>query len=215
MKLLVISSDLKPRYVINQIILKAISSNDGINILVVPGLNGHLQGIVGFPCFAFVVDTDGCQQLAELNDWCSDILRIHHPVPDTILSYYAQRRRVLANANDIIMDDNSSIPIKCANDPENSSKYLLHKDANCDQRAFVPQNAALLKPVAYNVQTLKQTKSDFISLDVLGGANQTKKRPKKEKKKATQLYQPLVIHKVQNSSGERLSKTLKKKNKGK
>lgn len=214
-KLLVLSSDLKPRYVINQLILKAISSNDGIHILLVPGLNGHLEGIVGFPCFAFVVDQDGCQQLAELNGWCGDILRIHHPVPDTILSYYAQRRRVLANANDINMDDNASMPIKSANEPENTSQFLLHRDANCDQRAFVPQNAALLRPVAYNVQTLNQTKSDFISLDLLGGASQAKKRPKKEKKKSPQLYQPLVIHKVQNSSGERLSKALQKKNKGK
>lgn len=212
---MVISADLKPRYVINQIILRAIFSRNSIHILLVPGLNVRLQSLVDFSCFAFVVDDDGWNQLSELNEWCREISHAHYPVPNMIVSYYEQRRRLLADDNDINLGDDTSMFIESVDEPENISNYHLHRDAG--RRAFTPQNVANLKPVSYNVQTIKEIKSDFIALNLLDGyaksaTNHANKMSKIDKKRRTEIYQPLVIHKVQNSSGKRPNKKLNRKN---
>lgn len=225
-KLLVLSADLKPRYIINQIILKAIANNKAITILLVPGLNTRLQSIVDFSCFAFVIADVGWQQLVELRQWCTDIIRSNHPIPDVITTYYKQRKSILDDAkNDAKMDCNTStaIPFKSTLNAQtvNTSNYHLTK-VNA-QRAFVPQNAVNLKPVAFKVQTIKHMKSDFISLEGTGGSvdhkpSKTKRKSEKEKKRkvksdASIIYQSLIIHKVQNSSNVIEKKQAKKKKK--
>lgn len=228
MKLLVLSADLKPRYVINQIILKAIASNEGISIFLVSGLQSPLQAIVDFSCFAFVITDAGWQQLPELRQWCTENTRSHYPIPEIITSYYKQRKNVLASTNDIDMECDSSNTIPTSSAVETVHSSDLHLPKVYAKRAFVPQNAANFKPVAFKIQTIKHTKNDFISLELPGGSsdqqpnknkrkreqeqNKEKKR-KKVKSDASIIYQSLIIHKVQNSSGNKEKKLLKKNKK--
>lgn len=200
-------------------ILKAIASNDGIKILLVSGLNSRIEQIVNFSCFAFVILDAGWQQLLELQEWCTDIVRSHYPMPEKILLYYEQRRSVPASIGETDIDSNTpkAVPLRSTDETIIADRYHLTK--NSVERSFIPPNAANLKPVSFKVQTIKKMKTEFISLNLQDGDSdfhpKKKKKHQTEKNRITPLYHPLVIHKIKNSSDDKASKSSKKKKKSK
>lgn len=200
-------------------ILKALASNDGITILLVSSLNSRIEQIVNFSCFAFVILDAGCQQLRQLHKWCTDIVRSHYPIPEQILSYYEQRRRTPASKDASGIGCNSSITVPLHTAAETIIVDRYHLTKKHMERAFIPQNAANLKPVSFKVQTIKKMKSEFISLDLQdsGSDFHSKKKTKyqKDTSRITPVYHPLVIHKIKNSSDDKAGKISKKKKKPK
>lgn len=217
--MLIISADLKPRYIVNQIILQAISSNEHIIIFLVSNLNNLLQELVKFSCYAFVILDDGIEQLPELYSWSKEISIKYHPIPELIDSYFKQRKRSLISKEDSKCTTEPSCHSE-TKDVNVNSLYLTKEDS---QRGFIPNNAINLKPSTLRVGSIKRIKADFISLDLQENDKiqfatashpvRKKKHFKKEKKSqaSLKLYQPLIIHKVQNSSNKIKKKRNKKK----
>lgn len=156
MSTLIISADLKPRYVINQIILLAVTRNSSINVLCVSSLNNRLNRIVPFSCFCLCVlkNDDNSTELRPIVDWCRSIIEIHHPINQQYFN--------IADPNQPEPQVNAdSDPMNAANAPNiemadvSFEKMYLMKAVH--ERAFVPTNTTTTKTFA--------SSNDFISLD--------------------------------------------------
>lgn len=212
-KLLVLSADLKPRYVANQIILQAFAANEHIRILCVPSLSTVMQPILNFSCYAFVIDD--WSQFAELDKWTDEIISEHFTVPATIQTYFDQRRA----SKHCPMEVDECVkakPIKLPEEIIEVNRFYLKKSES-DQKAFVPKNTINLKPIALEIESLNKIKSDFISLATYDGDNDqptSSKHVKKSKKRPLAMYRELTIHKIQ-SNPNKVKKFKDKKNKKK
>lgn len=195
-KLLLISADLKPRYVINQIILLALSKNAGTSILCVPQLELLLKEVHEFECFCMSVGD--AVKASNLIGWGRKLTECHYPVPPQLVSNFAQREK--ATRMDV---DAARAP---ANQSEAISVDTLYLRANNgEQRAFVPKNAINLKPLSFKVDSLAKDKNDFISIDNYNSDESARKRtlPKQSKKKSQPAlnkqnkYMPTTVWKMQ------------------
>lgn len=220
-KLLVLSADLKPRYVTNQIIIQALAHNDDIQIACVPNLSTLMQNIFNFSCYAFVINDKNWSELSNLSQWIIQIIETNFPLPDEIKSHFAKRRarsddkksdeemvtsaegRIIKGKFVNFMDGNDlnrmrqQKLVRCNEtcDADINQLYLTRDNPN--QRSFVPKNAVDLKPIAIQLESLNKIKSDFISLDTYDGASnfkstQSTSNPKYAKKKSKR---PLTMYK--------------------
>lgn len=232
-RVLVLSADLKPRYVINQIILLALARNEAINILCVSNLEQEVKSLVDFQCFALSINDTPASAFHKLFDWCRIVTSERYPVPQLIQTYFSARRRPSTEIKSIPMEtepestESTETPL--------SSFYLTRSSTAPEQRAFLPKNAINFKPLSFDVASLGQIKSDFISLDAFDSdgnsdkdinsvsspssvpsamqpheAKGTKHKPIHIKKvmKGAERYQPAKIKRFTGNPG-------KKKNNGK
>lgn len=218
------SADLKPRYVINQIILLALAKHDEISILCVSNLEEKIKSLVDFPCFAFVVTDDCSPKLTKLIDWCKLTITSHYPVPAFIQSYFKHRSNVELDSSAPMETNTSQEIIVQSENVSFDSLYLIKNNGNLgqQQRAFIPQNAINLKPLSFEVATsLGKDQSDFISLHAFDGddkpirtlsqpvANQSKQSAGNKWTKHKNQYQSVTINKIQGN----VNKTQKNPNK--
>lgn len=129
--MLVISADLKPRYIVNQIILLALARNPAISILCVPQLSQQLREVVNFPCFCMAIAGDTSVELQPILDWCQTMVTEHHPKPsDNNKSTPLQRNLSLKPDQDI----------GCQSDVIMTVADLHLKKTVINARLFVPSN---------------------------------------------------------------------------
>lgn len=232
-KLLILSADLKPRYVANQIIVQALASNPYIHILCVANMAIFTQTLLNFSCYAFVVGHEHWPEMPELNLWTVKIVAENFPLPQTIKEHYAKRP-----------DSNTSIPmevdeqcrIKKQKETIDTKSIVgvddvkrLHLTRDTNQRAFIPKNGINLKRIALEIESLNKIKSDFISLQTYSNSSDEptssssfdfksfkgyEKNAKKNGKRPLTLYRELTIHKIQNNPNK-IKKIKDKKNKKK
>lgn len=232
-KMLVLSADLKPRYVANQIILQALACNENIRIICVPNLTNLTKTLLNFTCYAFVIVDRIWSQLSQLDQWTDKIISNNFPLPSIINAHFAKRRENKRSEISAMEVDAPQTKLQQLADSNGSSAdltYLHLTRVNCkaNQRAFVPRNGINLKPIALEIESLNKIKSDFISLDTYDGATEqpstfdfshTKghyKNSKKKGKTPLTLYRESTIHKIQNNPNKikKLKNKLnKKKNK--
>lgn len=213
-KLLVLSADLKPRYVANQIILQALASNEHIRILCVPNLESITQIIFKFSCYAFVISD--WSKLPELDKWTTGVINEHFPVPKLIDSYFGEKRKT----TEMEVDESQTKKPQLIEENVNVNSFYLSKD-NCkpNERAFVPRNAINLKPIALEIESIHKIKSDFISIDSdddnYGPSKQLHKKSKKHNKTPLALYRDLTVYKVQSNPNKvkKIKNKKQKKNK--
>lgn len=232
MKLLVLSADLKPRYIANQIILLALGANEGIRILCVPNMKNVFEPILNFTCYAFVISAENLSRFAELDKWTANLIDKHFPVSPIIEAHFGNRRNKNQTCPPDAMDVDELEAQSCKQISSSIETvdfdqiYLTRKNCEPNRRAFVPNNAVNLKPIAFELESLNKIKSDFISLDTYdnsSGGPSTSQHPKypnefpnkKQKKKKTPLvlYKPLIVHKVQSNPNKEKKHKNKNKNK--
>lgn len=149
---LIISADLKPRYVINQIILLALTRNKSINVVCVSNLNNRLSQILPFSCFCFCMVKHDDDRLRPIIGWCKSIIEINHPID--------QQYCHIPQKNETQNQDEDSNILEAANATNiemqavSFEKLYLMKPA-CE-RAFVPNNSKICKTFT--------SSNDFISL---------------------------------------------------
>lgn len=195
-KLLLISADLKPRYVINQIILLALSKSAGISILCVPQLELLLKETHEFECFC--VSVADAAEVSNLIGWGRKLTECHYPVPPEIVSNFVQREK------------STPMEVDAAQTPANQTEAIsvdkLYLRANTgEQRTFVPKNAINLKPLSFKVDSLAKDTNDFISIDNFNSDESARKQKfaKKSKTKSQPLlskqnkYMPTTVWKIQ------------------
>lgn len=162
-RILVLSADLKPRYVINQIILLALARNETVHIFCVPNLEHEMRSLVDFACFAFAIGDVEMSPWKQVFAWCKTMTIERYPVPELIRAYFdAHRRRTSSKNETIPMETESVVAIA---DVPLSHVHLVRPSAAPERRAFIPTNAINLKPMSFGVTSLGKIKSDFISLD--------------------------------------------------
>lgn len=165
-QIVILSSDLKPRYVINQVILLALARNESINILCVPNLEQEIKSLVDFQCFALAISDVESSEFQKLFEWCRIVTTERYPVPKLIREYFCARQQTSSEIESIPMEtDNASA--QCSRHVERSVSqlHLTRSNTAPEQRAFIPKNAISFKPLSFDVTSLDKIKSDFISLD--------------------------------------------------
>ncbi|XP_031637578.1 uncharacterized protein LOC116350010 [Contarinia nasturtii] len=199
-KLFVLSADLKPRYVANQIILQALACNEDIRILCVPNLETLIRPLLNFSCYAFVIDN--WSEFTELDQWTKSLIGDHFAVPTIIQAHFDQRKAMDVDETDASVE---KVP-KREEIVEVNRFYLFKDDCQENKRAFIPKSAINLKPIALELESLNKIKSDFVSLDSYESNNQASRshgkdfhKSKKHKKTPLALYRELTVHKVQNN----------------
>lgn len=224
MKLLVISADLKPRFVVNQIILLALGANQETRILCVPNMEKLMQPIVNFPCFAFVITNDSWSRFSELDKWTADLIENHFPVSHVIEACFGPPTDDKTTCRMEIDEPNKKIP-SVEEKVDFDSIYLTRGNSEPNQRVFVPKNAINMKPIALELEALNKIKSDFISLDAFdssGGPSSSQnqnyttefqKKLKKKRRTPLVLYRALTVQKVQSNPNKVKKIKNKKKNK--
>lgn len=201
-RLLILSADLKPRYVANQIIVQALAGNEAIRILCVPNLNDILRTIVHFSCYAFVINS--WADFSQLDEWTLTVINDNYPVPQVIRSHFAQRQETCSMEVDEYQAKHTKIIAhQCTREHVNIKHLHLYR-INCEsiQRVFVPKNGINLKPIALEIESLNKIKSDYISLDAVdGGSISTgfQRKSTKMSKRPSALYRDLTIYKIQNN----------------
>lgn len=156
-QILVLSADLKPRYVVNQIILLALAHNPDTRVLCLTRLNERLSAIVPFSCFCMAITTDGPDALRPLVDWCKAIIDQYHPNPNLNVRQVKKRVPIESSSPAEGVKDSAEME-----DVSFDNLYLTKSTKGT--RSFVPSNA--IKSV--------QTTNDFISL----GSTMTKSSDK-------------------------------------
>lgn len=229
-KLLVLSADLKPRYVANQIIVQALANNADIRILCVANMAIFTQNLLNFSCYAFVVGHEHWLEMLELNAWTAKIIDENFPLPLFIKEHYAKQQDSHSSISMEVDEEYQIIKQKVPSDPNfvagNFNLKHLHLTRNNCDRAFVPKNAINLKPIALEIESLNKIKSDFISLETYNNSNdeastfdfksvkRSENQAKKKGKRPLAMYRELTIHKIQNNPNK-VKKIKDKKNKRK
>lgn len=233
-KLLVLSADLKPRYVANQIIVQALANNADIRILCVPNMATFTQNLLNFPCYALVVGHEHWLEMSDLNAWTANIIDENFPIPQLIKEHYAKQQDThLSSPMQVDKEFQKGKQKEKAGSKSFGSdvnlKHLHLTRDNCgdNQRAFVPNNAINLKPIALEIESLNKIKSDFISFETYSNSNDEPstsfdfksahgfgKQPKNKGKRPLAMYRELTIHKIQNNPNK-VKKIKDKKNKKK
>lgn len=207
---LILSADLKPRYVANQIIVQALAGNEAIRILCVPNLNDILQPILHFSCYAFVINS--WASFPQLDEWTSNVINENYPVPEIIRTHFTHRQKICSME---VYAQQVKRQMCNKHTAENVDiKYLHLPRTNCEskERAFVPRNGINLKPIALEIESLNKINSDYISID--SGPSQTTgfhKKSKKLFKAPLAMYRDLTIHKIQNNPSKAKKKQKSKK----
>lgn len=223
-KLLVLSADLKPRYVANQIILQALACNDDIRIVCVPNLAQFTKTLLNFACYAFVITNDKWSELTELEQWTTELIRINFPLPSIIKSHFGVRNEKQPIHHQMDVDELQFKQRKEHNSNEKNIDvnhlHLIRDCCNTNQRVFVPKNGINMKPIALEIESLNNMKTDFISLDTydnstaepltFSSSKNSDRFFKKKGKRPLTLYRELTIHKIQNNPNK--VKKLKSKN---
>lgn len=165
-RVVILSADLKPRYVINQIILLALARNVTITILCVPNLEQEMKSLLDFQCFAFAINDSDSSELHKLFEWCQIVTSERHPVPKLIREYFRTRQQTSSAIDSIPMEMDNALAQRSTN-VERSLRdlHLIRSSTAPEQRAFIPKNAISFKPLSFDVTSLDKIKSDFISLD--------------------------------------------------
>lgn len=226
-KLLVLSADLKPRYVANQIIVQALSNNPDIRILCVANMTKFTEILLNFPCYALVVGSEHWCEMPELDTWTTKIIGENFPLPPLIKEHFTKQQNLNAETPMEVDDQchigkQNDIPAKNILGDCDSERLYLTRHCDANERAFVPKNAINLKPIALEIQPLNKIKSDFISLETYSNSNDRPqcsdfKSPKgfqRKGKRPLALYRELTIHKIQNNPNK-VKKSKDKKNKKK
>lgn len=188
-RLLVLSADLKPRYVINQIILLALARNEAIRILCVPNLEEEIKQVVDFQCLAFAIEDTDSSEFHKLFDWCQILTTERYPVPPLIGAYFDARRQ-RSSENETVPMETETASIICGpcDVTPLSDLHLTRSNAAGGQRAFIPKNATNFKPLSFEVTSLDKIKSDFISLDAFDSDGDSSKNPSSPRFMPTKKY---------------------------
>lgn len=197
-KILLISNDLKPRYVVNQIILLTLSKNINVNILCVPKIHDLLKEIVGFACFGLTFENDLPPSMQKFSNWSQKLIENEYPVPEELLTNFIKKSETIPM--DLDLGESSIIT---GNDSVNFDKIYLKAESN-EKRTFVPINALNLKPLSFEVQCLAKDKSDFISIDDNAEKIHTTNLPNISKsfnqnKNKQNKYMPTTVWKIMKS----------------
>lgn len=209
-RLVAISADLKPRYVVNRFILRGRAYNKQINILCLPNLDKLIQTLLGFSCFALIITENQSHEFDELFNWCHKVFIDSHgtsSLNESILSEQYFRKRngsynSYQNKNKVSNDDYGL---------NLHQIYVSSGDVIPGQRAFHPANSGHFKPLDLKITPINEIGSDFIQLNTFDATgslpidlnlrrnHEQHKKTKRNKymEKLTDLYQPLTIHKIQ------------------
>lgn len=208
-RLVAISADLKPRYVVNRIILLANTYNKEINYLCLPNMDKLIQKLLGFSCFALTITDNQSHEFDELFNWCHKILIDSRETSSLNQSTFSEQcfRKCIGPDNSY----QNRNKVSYEDDGLNFNEiYLSSGDDIPGQRAFHPMNSKHFKPLDLILKPLNQIRSDFIQLDTFDATcsvpivrnykithKQLKKMNRdKYMEKSTHLYQPLSIHKI-------------------
>lgn len=225
-KLLVLSADLKPRFVANQIILLALGANHETRIVCVPNLDILMLPLLNFSCYAFVISEESWSRFPDLDKWTADLVEKHFPVSEVIDAYFTEPRYKTTSCSMETDGSDEHTSRRAEEKIDFDSIYLTRDESKPNQRAFVPKNAINLKPIALEIESLNKVKSDYISLDTFDANSGPSTRQntncekdvgsklKKKRKPPLVLYRPLTLEKVQNNPNK-VKKIRNKKNKNK
>lgn len=231
--MLVLSADLKPRYVANQIIVQALANNPDIRILCVANMTIFTQNLLNFSCYAIVVGHEQWFEMSELDIWTAKMVEENFPLPQMIKEHYTKRPDS-SSSTPMEVDEKCQISIqKETINPKSivgvddlRLLYLTRDNCDAHQRIFIPKNGINLKPIALDIESLNKIKSDFISLETYSNSTHEastldstlpkgyEKTAKKKGKQPLTLYRELTIHKIQNIPNK-VKKFKDKKNKKK
>lgn len=233
-KLLVLSADLKPKYVTNQIIIQALANNQDIRILCITNMTNFTQTLLNFSCYAFVVGHEHWSEMPELDLWTAKIVDENFPLPLLIKKHFPKRPETNSNTA-MEVDEQCQMtkekgtkidPNNIVCDGDLKDLHLIRDNCDVDQRVFVPKNGINLKPIVLEIESLNKIKSDFVSLETYSNSNDAtstfdfksikgcEKNAKKKGKRPLALYRELTIHKIQNNPNK-MKKPNDRKNKKK
>lgn len=211
-RLVAISPDIKPRYVVNRIILRAVANNKGIDVICLPSMDILIQKLLGFSCFALVITENQSHEFDELLNWCHKILIVYRETPSLNQSVFSKQCFRKRNGPDNSYQNRHRVSNE-DNGLNLNQFYLPSEDVILGQRAFHPVNSAHSKPLDLILKPLNQIRSGFIQLDTFDATGTVtivpnlkinQKQHKKANKnkymeKSIDLYQPLTIHKIQQN----------------
>lgn len=190
-KVVFISADLRPRYIVNQIILLTLAKNIPVIIFCIPKLEELSKEIFKFSSLCFTIIADHGTSVNKLVNWSKNLRDNNYPIPNEILSNFTKKPRIIS------IDIDEEFP-KSSKETEAIRHKLYLRAGSNDQRAFVPVNALNLKPLSFKVQ-YSEKDHDFISINDDSKLNTINKRDTKSK--------------VLNQNENRQKKNLSKKNK--
>lgn len=210
-RLVAISDNLKPRYVVNRIILRAIAYNKGINIICLPNMDKLIQKLLGFTCFALTITENKMQEFDEIFNWCHEILIVSQETSSLNQSTFSEQGFKKCDGSEIEQVQNTN-KLSYENDGLNFKQiYLSSGDNMLGQRVFHPVNSEHFKPMDLILEPIKQIRSDFIQVnkfDAKGSINiepyvgrkrNQNKRTNNYAEKLIDIYQPLTLHKIQQN----------------
>lgn len=170
-----ISTEIKPKFIINQIICLIISNYQTTKILCVPNLKLITEEIFGISSLLMIIRN---QMLPLIENWVRNKSE-NYPIPKELIQYYGNK-----NINE--KQDSKNIPeikikeIKAGT--SNLQKHKSSKESNHNnvinfndlylkrpsekyQRAFIPDNAKNLKPLNFDIVPNKSAEwgNDYIS----------------------------------------------------
>ncbi|KAG4065603.1 hypothetical protein HA402_012593 [Bradysia odoriphaga] len=138
---LFISSKIRPKYIVDQIIIMAVTKNPNSRILCVPDMDAALQDVLGFSCQCLAVVDDQ----NEIWNWSVEKSK-QFAVPKSL-----QESKPVTERMDIDAKPQEKRPV--VRDEVDVSALHLHKE-NGNDRAFIPSGT----------MSTKDTGNDFISL---------------------------------------------------
>ncbi|KAJ6645352.1 hypothetical protein Bhyg_00557, partial [Pseudolycoriella hygida] len=193
---LFISSNIRPKYVVDQIITMTLTKNAKSKVFCVPDLDAALSKVLGFSCQCLVIP----DRQNEMWNWISEKSK-QFPLPNC----FEERHAIKAKGMDVKYNQTTSV---CANESEavDVSKIYLRKE-NSNERVFVPSGTTLTKSgndfIALGDFNLKfdpiRSKNQMISKTQTAEQRSDSKREKKflmNKKKPKESNQQFHIKKV-------------------
>ncbi|XP_037032717.1 uncharacterized protein LOC119071772 isoform X2 [Bradysia coprophila] len=194
---LFISSKIRPKYIVDQIIIMAVTKNPNSSILCVPDMDAALQNVLGFSCQCLAVVDDQ----NEIWNWSVEKFK-QFAVPKSL------RKFELPVTERMNIDGEPQRKRPVVRDEVDVSALYLHK-ANVNGRTFIPSGT----------MSTKDAGNDFISLGSIG-LNIANIRPKHQmiskdqkadKTGAKTIFKPNVLsekfptkHKLKTARKQRL-----------
>lgn len=165
-EILLISADIKPRFIVEQIIFQALTKNEAIIILCVPKMCEHFKKFIKFSCLSLIIlKSSESTTFANSIEWMKELSK-RYPIKNA-LAKSLKKINFYSKTGDEMVDTKPLIISKKRNTEPNVeidfSELYLQKP-NSSERSFVPDKIATKQSQLKSIEPMNNL-SDYISFN--------------------------------------------------
>jgi len=185
-----VSTDLKPHFIVKQLILLGFTQNRNIKFLCVPELDNMLEKFIPFNCKIIGIAEQTAGTYKTINNWINEESKMFS-IPEHLINLHKN------NTTEITQNDEKNTKVLVDDcDNEKITDCHLSRQAHQRRRVFLPSNVQIKKKIIKNDFLSFNDSPDNMEIDEAKDSDEEKIQHEKKKELLRETLQNLIIPKT-------------------